>query len=259
MSKKSQNKSFHYLRIFVLNILLSVLSCSVAISAEVGHGSRGHSDDTHDHDEGHSSGHSSGHRGKGYRGGRQGSNHHDVSRGGGKAVENKIFKSNGRPVWAQEGLPEVELGRLNVARAPSSVLIRAENEALANYVEEMSVLYNLDADQASVLLKTNFSNVSRYDSPLQNLALYKDIMTFGVTELRTLDETISATSQLDLAAIFLGSASDKTIPISEDSIIAINRILGLVEMNADELNSLAVKAELVREAILIGHGPVDDH
>lgn len=255
MSKISSNKSFHYLRILVLNILLSVSSFSVAMSAEVGHVSRGHSDDTHDNDEGHSSGH----RGKGYRGGRQGSNRHDVARGGGKAVENKIFQSNSRPVWAQEGLPEVELGRLNVARAPSSVLIRAENEALANYVEEMSELYNLDAYQASALLKTNFSNVSRYDSPLQNLALYKDIMTFGVTELRTLDGTLSATSQLDLAAIFLGSASDKTIPISENSIIAINRILGLVEMNSDELNTLAIKAELVREAILIGHGPVDDH
>jgi hypothetical protein len=56
-----------------------------------------------------------------------------------------------RPVWAQEGLPEVELGRLNAARAPDHVLTRALGEAHTA----------LAADpQAGV------------HSPPQNLALY---------------------------------------------------------------------------------------
>ena len=162
-------------------------------------------------------------------------------------------------MWAQEGIPEVELGRLNVSRAHGSVLARAEGEALATYSKPMTALYNLDADQAAALLRANFSDVSRYDSPLQNLALYKDLMISGDTRLRTIDPDLAPASQLDLAAIFLGTASDKTIPISEDTVTALNRILGLVELSPEDRSTLATKAETVREAILEGHGPVLEH
>jgi hypothetical protein len=162
-------------------------------------------------------------------------------------------------VWAKEGIPEVELGRLNVSRAPGRVLAHAEGEALATYSEAMSVLYSLDADEAAALLKNSFRDVSRYDSPLQNLALYKDVMIFGDSQLGQLDPNMVPASQLDLAAIFLGSASDKTLPISEDTVTALNRILGLVELDSEDRSALAIKAETVREAILIGHGPTDEH
>jgi len=234
---------------------------SSATAAEAKHGS-GHS--SSGHDSGHTEGgdeEESGHGGKasghkGYGAGRGGSSHE--SAGGGRAVEFKIFKGH-RPVWAQEGIPEVELGRLNVSRAPSRVLDRAEDEALATYISEMSVLYNLSADEAARLLETNFRDVSRYDSPLQNLALYKDVIVFGKTELNDIDPNLIPASQFDLAAIFLGSASDKTIPISENTVIALNRILGLVELSPEERNILATKAETVRQSILIGHGPTDEH
>jgi len=84
-------------------------------------------------------------------------------------------------------------------------------------------------------------------------------MIFGDTQLRALDENVSPVSQFDLAAIFLGSASDKTIPISGDTVTALNRILGLVELSSDDTNTLAAKADSVRQAILIGHGPTDEH
>ena len=84
-------------------------------------------------------------------------------------------------------------------------------------------------------------------------------MTFGNTQLRNLDPSLVPASQLDLAAIFLASASDKTVPISEDTVTAVNRILGLVEMEPGERAVLASKAETVRQAILVGHGPVDEH
>ena len=162
-------------------------------------------------------------------------------------------------MWAREGIPDVELGRLNVSRAPGWVLARAEGEALATYSEAMAALYSLSADQAAVLLSTGFRDVTRYESPLQNLALYKDVMTFGDTRLREIDPNLTPASQLDLAAVFLGSASDKTIPISEDTVIAVNRILGLVELDSGQLGTLAAKAETVRMAILAGHGPTEDH
>ena len=260
-----------YLPSFVIAITLGTINISVSdettfngwLSAHAkesgGHGGgRGGSHSDHgdeDTDEHGSSGHSSGRKGYGGRG----SGHsRDTTRGGGKSVEYRIF-SGGRPVWAQEGIPEVELGRLNVSRAPSRILARAEDEALATYLEEMSALYNLSADEAASILESNFRDVSRYDSPLQNLALYKDVMIFGDTRLKGIDANVTPVSQFDLAAIFLGSASDKTIPISGDTVTALNRILGIVELSSDDRNILASKAESVRQAILIGHGPTDDH
>lgn len=201
------------------------------------------------HDGGGHDGQSGGQKGKG----RGQSDSHDAVRGG-KALEDRVLRGGGKP-WANEGIPEIELGRLNVARAPGHVLVRAEQEALANHSEKMSELYNLSAEQAAVLLKTQFLEVERYDSPLQNLALYKDVMTFGITQL----PDVKPASQLDLAAIFLGSASDKTVPISEETVMAVNKILDLVEMEADDRAALAAKAETVREAILTGHGDVPGH
>jgi len=224
-----------------------------------GHGG-GHDSHGSDHADDHGDAHAPGAGGHGSeasgRRGRGGS--HEVGRGGGKSVEDKVLTGR-RPVWAREGIPEVELGRLNVARAPGHVLARAEGEALATYQPAMGALYSLDAEQAAALLASNFSDVARYDSPLQNLALYRDVMVFGETQLRGLDPDLVPASQLDLAAIFLGSASDKTVPISEDTVTAVNRILGLVEMDAAERATLAGKAESVRQAILTGHGPVEDH
>ena len=218
----------------------------------------GHTDHGGDEGDDHGGSHSPGPKGYGSHGTHRGGHGNDIARGGGKAVEYQVLRGR-RPVWAKEGIPEVELGRLNVSRAPGRVLAHAEGEALATYSEAMSVLYSLDADEAAALLKNSFRDVSRYDSPLQNLALYKDLMIFGDSQLGKLDPNMVPASQLDLAAIFLGSASDKTLPISEDTVTALNRILGLVELDSEDRSALAIKAETVREAILIGHGPTDEH
>jgi hypothetical protein len=212
----------------------------------------GHTDHDSDHGDDHDSGHAPGSRGRGGLGTHRGGHGRDVARGGGKAVEDRIFRGR-RPVWAQEGIPEVELGRLNVARAPGQVLARAEAEAITNYSEEMATMYSMPVDEAALLLQTHYRDVARFDSPLQNLALYKDVMIFGQSRL----PGIEPVSQIDLAAIFLGSASDKNIPVTEDTVIAINRILGLVELAPDERASLASKADQVRAAILMGHGDID--
>lgn len=212
-------------------------------------GGGGHSSGDSGHDD--TGGHAGGKGQKGWRGGR--SQSVDTVRGG-KAVEDQVLRGGGKP-WAREGIPEVELGRLNVGRAPAHVLARAEQEALATHSETMAALYNLSAEQAAALLQTQFDDVERFHSPLQNLALYKDIMTFGTTQL----PGVNPATQLDLAAIFLGSASDKTVPISEDTVTAINAILGLMEMKAGDRATLATKAEIVREAILVGHGDEPAH
>jgi len=215
----------------------------------------GHDDTSHDHGEGEEGG-SSGHGGRGYRGGgRGGHGHsHDVAGDVSDSVENRVLRGR-RPVWAQEGIPEVELGRLNVGRAPSFVLARAEDKALEEFTDVMAGLYNLTAEQAASLIRDNYEGIVRIHSPVQNLAMYRDVMVFGQTQL----PGVTPASTFDLAAIFLGSASDKNIPVSEDTVIAINRILGLVEMSEQDIATLAGKAESVRVAILAGHGETDTH
>jgi len=250
------------LRTVILATALSLAGyTSTTFAAESGSshtGGHGGSSHTGGHSGGHDSGHEEGEHeeGSGHTGGpkRYGSyiGHgpdNDVGRDIGRSVEDRIFHSGGPPVWAREGIPEVELGRLNVGRAPGFVLARAEDKALEEFNQNMAALYNLTAEQAAALLHTNYDESERIHSPVQNLALYKDVMIFGKTQL----PGVNPASIYDLAAIFLGSASDKNIPITNDTIIAINRILGLVEMSESDITTLATKAEAVRVSILAGH------
>ncbi len=242
-----------------LTLLLFTLTlCATALAMGPGHdsghtsgGSHGsHDDDGGDSDHG-SSGHGS-HKGKSGRG------HADASHGqghsGASTLNDKVLRGR-RPPWASPDFPEIELGRLNVARAPNFVLQRAWSHAEEENSAAMAVLYQATAEQAAELLVADYANVSRFHSPVQNLALYQAIMTFGSIEFFTFETQ----SYLDLAAIFLGSASEKTIPITQDTVVALNRILGLNAMAPDEQALLAAKAELVREAILTGHGDEGSH
>lgn len=187
------------------------------------------------------SGHSGGHGGG--KGGGHGGGHgegeeghsgasgkgHEGGHGGAKSVENKVLRQSGggidthrggggRPVWAGGGIPEdVELGRLNVARSPEHVLNKALNEAH-------------EALQADPTASPH--------SPLQNLALYK--------------EALSGQSQwtVEQAAAFLGAAADKNIPITTDTVRALNTIMGLPTDNAE---GLAQAAEQVRLELKAAH------
>lgn len=155
----------------------------------------------------------------------------------------------GKPVWAQEGIPEVELGRLSVARSPDQVLDRALDEAVATLTPEMVAFYNLSLDEAIAELSLNFDEVAFIDSPLQNLALLEDLLSGGTA----LADAGVTTGDSVLAAVLLGAASDKTVPISTDTVIAVTTILG-TPVTGDAAAELADRAESVRIAILAGHG-----
>lgn len=155
----------------------------------------------------------------------------------------------GKPVWAQEGIPEVDLGRLNVARSPDKVLDQALAEAVKSLTPEMVAYYNLPFDQVIAGLSLNFENVTFIDSPLQNLALLGDLLNGG-TALSAAGVT---TSDMQLAAMLLGAASDKTIRITPETVIAVTTILGSPITGTDAAR-LADLAESVRIAIVAGHG-----
>lgn len=158
--------------------------------------------------------------------------------------------TRGKPAWAQEGIPEVELGRLNVARSPSKVLDRAYAEALATFNADMANFYSLSLADAVMKLSTEFDSASYIDSPLQNLSLLKDALD-GSSVLTTLPGV--ANNNETLEAIFLGVASDKTVPISPDTVTAITTILG-TPITGDAAAKLAADAEEIRIAVLAGHG-----
>ena len=155
----------------------------------------------------------------------------------------------GKPVWAQEGIPEVELGRLSVARSPDKVLEQALAEAVASLTPDMLAYYNMSYDEVIAELSLNFDTVAFIDSPLQNLALLDDLLSGG-TALTGAGVTTDNTL---LAAMLLGAASDKTIEISASTVIAVTTILGTPVTGA-EAAELAALADSIRVAILAGHG-----
>ena len=138
---------------------------------------------------------------------------------------------------------------MNVVRAPDSVLIRQLNEAITSYDPAMTAYYNMTLAEYVAALKSDYDSVLRLDSPLANLALYKDLIINGATSLPGVTNDVAT-----LSAIFIGTASDKEITVSADTIKAINAILGLPTLSDAEAAALAANADDVREAISIGHG-----
>jgi hypothetical protein len=187
--------------------------------------------------------------------------------GGTNAAKPPPGTQGGRPVWAQEGIPAVELGRLSVARAPSHVITKALAEAVSNWTTmgttvmtltadgqptltmTVAQLYSLPAEQFANIVMTYYPSIIRIDSPLENLGLMQDLGKTGTTQLTG----VTPASNIDLLAIFLGSASDKTLSISVDTVIAMTTLLAIPAMTTDQVAELAAKAEAVRLAILIGH------
>jgi len=155
-----------------------------------------------------------------------------------------------KPAWAQEGIPEVELGRLNVSRSPDKVLDRALVEVIANFnPDTMASLYELSAAAFAQEVLANWDTITIVDSPLENLALLEQLWETGSTALPTVDPA----SVNDLSGILIGVASDKAVPVSEDTVTALAGIFG-VDLSAAAISSIAAKAEVVRQAISEAHG-----
>ena len=174
--------------------------------------------------------------------------------------------SGGKPVWAQGGIPEVELGRLSVARAPDTVGAKALDETLSTWSTMSSTtmtlvingvtrtitvaqLYSYSAAQFAAILANNYDAILRIDSPLQNLALMESYATTGKIPL----SGVTTPSKADMLGIYLGSAADKETPITTDTVIALNTILGL-NLTPTQIANTAVAAEEVRVAISTAHG-----
>jgi len=113
----------------------------------------------------------------------------------------------------EAALQEVEFERLNLARAPSSVLDYALDEALRTLALDADGEVETDAAGRLVIVDSDGTEYT-IDSPRENLSLFRAALT-------------GADWTLQDAAAFLGSASSKTQEITVDTVVYLNTILGI--------------------------------
>lgn len=127
---------------------------------------------------------------------------------------------------------EVELGRLNVGRAPSKVLQTRADEVIA----VLNSATDVSTDAAGRLVLTVDGEEKTIDSPLENLAIYVALLTQGtipgVTDLPgdSYDFMVDGTytqADLDASAAFLAAATDKSGTFTSDEIAYINAFLDI--------------------------------
>ena len=148
---------------------------------------------------------------------------------------------------------EVDLGRLNEARAPDNVLQRAYDEAMANLSLSVEPITQDPMGRLEYYKEPGVPTA--IDSPLENLALYKALMTsimdptkeFTIAD-STGAEIFNASKRpadyrgvsdppgspddsehvmLDYAAAMLSAAADKTGDLDVDVVITMNNFLGI--------------------------------
>tara|TARA_R110001606_G_scaffold121486_1_gene253699 strand:- start:2601 stop:3806 length:1206 start_codon:yes stop_codon:yes gene_type:complete len=155
--------------------------------------------------------------------------------------------ADGNPIpLDEEGAPidpslatEVELGRLNVGRAPTQVLDRRAEEVIVM----LNSATDISLDAAGRLVLTVDGVAKTIDSPLENLAIYVALMTTGTipgvddlpgTEFDHLVDGVLTVEDLVSAASFAAAATDKTGSFSVDEVAYLNAFLGInIEKSGD--------------------------
>ncbi len=155
--------------------------------------------------------------------------------------------ANGNPIpLDEEGAPidptlatEVELGRLNVGRAPTQVLDRRAEEVITM----LNSATDLSLDAAGRLVVTVDGVAKTIDSPLENLAIYVALMTTGTipgvndlpgTEFDHLVDGVLTVEDLASATSFAAAATDKSGSFSIDEVAYLNAFLGInIEKTGD--------------------------
>lgn len=134
------------------------------------------------------------------------------------------------PTEYEDQVQEVELGRLNVGRSPSSVLDRRTSEVIAN----LNAAEEIYLDPAGRLVFVIDGVAKTVDSPLENLALYVSLISDGSIEgvsfsgdLAHLSDGKLTEADYQSAASLLAAAADKSGTITIDMIAYYAAILGL--------------------------------
>jgi hypothetical protein len=127
---------------------------------------------------------------------------------------------------------EVEIGRLNVGRAPLDVLLNRSVEV----VDLLKTATDITTDPAGRLILTVDGVQKTIDSPLENLAVYVALMTEGTigditdlpgTEFDFMVDGVFTQEDLAMSVSLLAAATDKSGEFSADEIAYIDAFLGI--------------------------------
>lgn len=124
---------------------------------------------------------------------------------------------------------EVDFGRTSVVRSPETVL----QQQLQDVIVNLSTAGCVTLDPAGRLVtstKTGEEVTSgAIDSPLQNLAIYRQLMLTGNLGISLTDPNNVLANPLNTAARAVGAAADKSGKVSVDMVAYLNQILGLTD------------------------------
>jgi hypothetical protein len=148
---------------------------------------------------------------------------------------------------------EIEFGRTNSARAPASVF----EAQLDDVVVKLATADEIGLDAAGRLVAcvdggfddegTELPDASSaVDSPIQNLAIYKRLMTVGY--LGDEGQIELPADVLDTAARGIGTASDKGGKVGVDMVVYLNQIMGLTDKDTETF--LPKECIFVREEVM---------
>jgi len=123
---------------------------------------------------------------------------------------------------------EVDFGRTSVVRSPVSVL----EQQLDDVVVNLSIADCTTLDPAGRLVNSTVADdgtvtSAAIDSPLQNLAIYRQLMLTGYLGTAEFPLDLKDEDFLNTAARGLGAAIDKTGKVSVDTVVYLNQIMGL--------------------------------
>jgi hypothetical protein len=138
---------------------------------------------------------------------------------------------------------EVDFGRMNEARSADSVF----EAQLEDATTRLATAGCISLDPSGRLVASSnidgFVETGTIDSPLQNLAIYRQLMREG-----SLGEAVDLPADwLITSARALGAASDKAGKVGIDLVVYINEIMGLTERNVAtmlEKECIEVKKEV---------------
>lgn len=166
-------------------------------------------------------------------------------------------------VDAPENVQEVELGRLNISRAPDKVLNHSLTEALSKLDGQIITFEDLKlvTDTSGRLLIADENGIittTAIDSPLENLAIYQALLeaygdsktyigidgtTYVEVSITTSNEDTAGTTTysllVELAAVpyvasaAVAAASDKTGTLNVDEVIYLSTFVGVEEELAE--------------------------
>lgn len=201
-------------------------------------GGSGGSGGGHSGDSGHDSGSKGGTGGAAGKGGPDADSDGkgpNAGMGGGKDKE-------GKPNWAGKELTDI--GRMNVIKSPASVLQRAIDNLEYDEATQAALYSMSAADFAAALLAAGNLD-ALIDSPVTNLALLSAYWD-GTVEL----DGVTPASFVDFSGILIGTAADKTSPVTTEQVEALAAITGATV----DASAIAAAAKTVQDAIVDIHG-----